>query len=109
MARRIALESIEDLDLLPTVKFSGRKMVITFKFTKEIDIPSDDPIIDPEHPRRFTHRDILEESGSQSAYGGGLKAKLISMKDVTMLQMEMKLNHKVPGTGVEIFRKNDEK
>jgi hypothetical protein len=100
MKRRFKLGSeIVNSQLTPTLKFSqdGRKMILTFPINSEIP-----PNVEDEeklNPRRHTHRDVLEITGGD-AYGAGMSAKLVSVgESETVLNLTMKVNSKIPGTG----------
>jgi len=99
MIRRIKLSSFQDLvTTTPDVKFSsnGKSLIIAFAFKSEA-IPSNDPIT-PDHPKRDTHRDITDISGT--VYGGSLEATLYgSSESSSTVILTLKLNSKVPGTG----------
>ncbi|MFD0999968.1 hypothetical protein ACFQ21_11665 [Ohtaekwangia kribbensis] len=99
MQRRVKLGAFQDLaTTTPDVKFSsnGKSLIIAFAFKSEA-IPSNDPVT-PTHPKRNTHRDIIDISGS--VYGGSLDATLYgSSEDSSTVVLTLKLNSKVPGTG----------
>lgn len=99
MVRRVKLGAFQDLaTTTPDVKFSsnGKSLIIAFAFKSEA-IPAGDPT-SPSHPRRDTHRDITDVSGS--VYGGSLEAILYgSSGESSTIVLTLKLNSKVPGTG----------
>lgn len=99
MQRRVKLGAFQDLAATtPDVKFSnnGKSLIIAFAFKSET-VPANEPP-NPNHPRRNTHRDITDISGS--VYGGSLEAALYgSSDDSSTVVLTLKLNSKVPGTG----------
>jgi hypothetical protein len=101
MQRRFKLgDKIASTEQTPSLTISedGKRMIFTFPIIST-ETPDTEPF-ERDNSKRHTHRDLFEPVGG-TIYSSGLKASLTSAgaSGETVLNLTMRLNSKVPGTG----------